>query len=134
MVSASLDTNVLVRLIVKDDDQQTHVSAALLAKHAKRSESLFVAATVMLELEWVLRSRYKFRKEEVILALSSLLMTVELVFESEGPLEQALTSYEEGEADFADCLHLAISSARDALPFLTFDIGASMEKGAKLLR
>ena len=134
MLVASLDTNVLVRLIVKDDDRQTLVVAALLTQRAKQSESLFVAVTVMLELEWVLRSGYKFSKVDVIRALSSLLMTVELVFESEGPLEQALASYEEGDADYADCLHLALASAHDALPFLTFDVAAYAGKGAKLLK
>ena len=134
MVCASLDTNVLVRLIVKDDDQQSLVAAALLAKHGKDSESLFVAVTVMLELEWVLRARYKFSKGEVVRALSSLMMAVELVFESEGPLEQALASYEESSADYADCLHLALSAKRDALPFLTFDSNASREMGATLLK
>ena len=134
MVCASLDTNVLVRLIVKDDDQQSLVAAALLAQHAKDSESLFVAVTVMLELEWVLRARYKFSKGEVVRALSSLMMAVELVFESEGPLEQALASYEESSADYADCLHLALSAKRDALPFLTFDSNASREMGATLLK
>lgn len=133
MASASLDTTVLVRLLVRDDEQQTLVAAKRLAKHAKKSESLFVAVTVMLELEWVLRSRYKFDKAEVIRALSSLMMTVELVFESEGPLEQALARYEDGAADYADCLHLALSAKHDALPFLTFDIDAAREPGAKFL-
>ena len=87
----------------------------------------------MLELEWVLRSRYKFDKAEVIRALSSLMMTVQLVFESEGLLEQALASYEDGAADYADCLHLALSSRHDAMPFLTFYIDAAREPGAKFL-
>lgn len=134
MLAASLDTNVLVRLIVQDDEQQALVAAKLLARHAKKSESLFVAVTVILELEWVLRSRYKFTKADVILALSSLLTTFELVFESEGALEQALASYEEGGADFADCLHLALSSKGGALPFWTFDAAASNEVGARLLK
>ena len=84
-----------MRLLVRDDEQQALVAATRLAKHAKKLESLFVAVTAMLELERVLRSRYKFNKAEVIRALSSLMMTVELVFESEGPLEQALASYED---------------------------------------
>jgi|SRR2546422_5699599 len=134
MVAASLDTNVLVRLVVKDNDQQTQVAAKLLEKHAKKSESLFVPVTVVLELEWVLRSRYKFTKAEVILVLSSLLMTFELVFESEGALEQALASYEEGGADYADCLHLALATKEKALPFLTFDVDAAKEVGARLLK
>ena len=134
MVSSLLDTHVLVRLLVRDDEQQAVTAFTRLAKHAKKSESLLVAVTVMVELEWVLRSRYKLDKAEVIRALSSLMMTVELVFESEGPLEQALASYEDGAADYADCLHLALSSRHDALPFLTFDIDAAREPGAKLLK
>ena len=131
---ASLDTNVLVRLIVRDDDQQTQVALKLLQGEAKKSESLFVPVTVSLELEWVLRSRYKFTKAEIILTLSSLLTTSELVFESEGALEQALASYENGGADYADCLHLALASRQTALPFLTFDANAAKEVGAKMLK
>lgn len=133
-VAASLDTNVLVRLIVKDDDQQTQVVAKLLEKHVKKSERLFVPVTVTLELEWVLRSRYKFTKAEVILVLSTLLMTFELVFEAEEALEQALASYEDGGADYADCLHLALAAKEKALPFLTFDANAAKEVGASLLK
>jgi predicted nucleic-acid-binding protein len=133
MVAASLDTNVLVRLIVRDDEQQTQVASKLLEGHARKSESLFVPVTVALELEWVLRSRYKFTKAEIILTLSSLLTTFELEFESEGALEQALASYEHGGADYADCLHLALASKEKALPFLTFDAGAAKEVGAKML-
>lgn len=134
MVAASLDTNVLVRLIVKDDDQQTQVATKLLERHVKKSETLFVPVTVVLELEWVLRSRYKFTKVDVIQVLSSLLTTFELVFESEGALEQALASYEDGGADYADCLHLALASKEKALPFLTFDANAAKEVGARLLK
>lgn len=134
MVAASLDTNVLVRLIVRDDDQQTQVASKLLERHVKKLESLFVPVTVVLELEWVLRSRYRFTKAEVILALSSLLMTFELVFESEEALEQALASYEDGGADYADCLHLALASKAKALPFLTFDANAAKEAGARLMK
>ena len=134
MASASLGTHVVVRLLVRDDEQQALKAAKRLAKHAKKSESLFAAVTVMLELEWVLWSRYKFDKAEVIRALSSLMMTVELVFELEGPLEQALASYEDGTAEYADCLHLALASRHDALPFLTFDIEAARELESKPLK
>jgi len=133
-VVASLDTNVLVRLIVRDDETQSLAAVNLLAQHVKKSNSFFVAVTVMLELEWVLRSRYKFIKPDVVLALSSLSMTFELMFESEDALEQALASYEDGDADFADCLHLALSSKAEALPFWTFDAVASREVGAKRLK
>jgi len=133
-VVGSLDTNVLVRLIVRDDEAQAVLVARLLDRQVRRSESLWVPVTVMLELEWVLRSRYKFAKAEVIRTLSSLLTTMELVFESEGALEQALASYEEGGADFGEYLHLALAEYGLALPFWTFDAKASKVVGAKLLK
>ena len=132
-IAGSLDTNVLVRLIVRDDDAQADVAAKLLDRHARRSESLWIPITVVLELEWVLRSRYKFAKAEVVKAVASLLMTIELVFESEGALEQALASYEEGGADFGDYLHLALAQYGHALPFWTFDAKAAKAAGVNLV-
>lgn len=133
-VGGALDTNVLVRLIVQDDESQALIVSRLLEQHTRRSESLWVAVTVMLELEWVLRSRYKFSKADVIRALSSLLTTIELIFESEAALEQALASYEEGGADFGEYLHLSLAQKASALPFWTFDAKASRTAGAKLLK
>ena len=133
-VGGALDTNVLVRLIVQDDESQALIVSRLLEQHTRRSESLWVAVTVMLELEWVLRSRYDFSKADVIRALSSLLTTIELIFESEAALEQALASYEEGVADFGAYLHLSLAQKESALPFWTFDAKASRTVGAKRLK
>lgn len=49
-VAASLDTNVLVRLIVKDV-QQLAAARRVLAQYVKRAQTLFVPITVVLELE-----------------------------------------------------------------------------------
>ena len=132
-VAASIDTNILVRHIVKDHELQSLAVTKLFDRHIRKSESLFVPITVMLELEWVLRSQYKFSKGDVIRGMSALLETLELVFESEGALEQALDIYEVGNADFAEYLHLSLARIGDALPFYTFDGKASKSTGAKLL-
>ena len=132
-VTASLDTNVLVRLLVKDDAEQTLAARALVSRHVSRSEALLVPTTVALELEWVLRSRYKFNKAEVLATFATALAAVELEFESEPALEQALAHYEDGHADLADYFHLALARKRQALPFWTFDVGASKAEGARLL-
>ena len=123
-----------VRLIVKDDVIQTQVVLKTLERHVRRSEGLWVPVTVILELEWVLRSRYKFHKADFIQTMSSFLKSVELIFESEGALEQALVSYEDGNADYAEYLHLALAHQGGAIPFLTFDQKAAKATGAKLLK
>lgn len=132
-VAGSLDTNVLVRLLVNDDLAQTQAARRLVRQHVERSEMLFIPATVALELEWVLRSRYKFGKKHVLAAFSTALASVELEFEAEEALEQALVHYEDGAADLADCFHLALARKRGGLPFWTFDVGASRGEGAQLL-
>lgn len=133
-ITASIDTNVLVRLLITDDAQQTQVARKLLTQHVQRAETLFVPATVALELEWVLRSRYRFGKTDVLSAFATVMASVELEFESEEAMEQALADYEDGSADFADYLHLALAKKGRALPFWTFDAGASRAQGARLLK
>ena len=99
----------------------------------KNGDMLFVPITVVLELEWVLRSRLALDKSAVIQAMSALLTMVELSFEFEGALEQALVDYQEGGADFGEYIHLALSRSRNALPFWTFDRKAAKALGAKTL-
>ena len=59
----------------------------LLAQVAGNGDMLFVPITVVLELEWDLRTRLTLKKSDFIQTLSALLTMVELSFESEGALE-----------------------------------------------
>jgi predicted nucleic-acid-binding protein len=96
-------------------------------------EALVIPVTVVLKLEWVLRSRFKFSKSDVMDTLSAMLATIELVFESEGALKQALANYEEGSADFGEYLDLALAHYGQALSFWALDVKASKAVGARLL-
>jgi len=122
-----LDTNVLVRWLVEDDDTQVASAKNLFETARSRRTTFFVPVTVMLELEWVLRSRYGFDKSTVLGAFSALLETQELEFQSEPAIERALHLYRLGAAEFADCLHAGICGAADRTPMLTFD-----ERAARL--
>jgi len=131
MLAGSVDTNVLVRLVAQDDELQAQAVDRLLARHAKRGELLFVPVTVVLELEWVLRSRLSQNKGQFIHTMSALLTMVEFSFEAEDAVEQALADYEDGNADFGEYMHLALSRRSAALPFWTFDRKATKAVGAK---
>ena len=93
---------------------------------------MFVPLTVMLELEWVLRSRYRFSKDAVLSALVNLLETREIEFQDEASVERALFFYRSKRADFAECLHLGCAVTHDRLPLVTFDRQAAGLEGAKL--
>ncbi|AOI75031.1 MULTISPECIES: PIN domain-containing protein [unclassified Burkholderia] len=129
----SLDTNILVRWLTNDDvDQVAHVRE-LFAASAGQADAFYIPVTVMLELEWVLRSRYKFDRQQILTALTALLETRELSFEAEGALERALHMYREHGGDFADCLHVGQASAASRAPLLTFDERAARLPGAEIL-
>ncbi len=131
---AALDTNILVRWLVNDDAPQCTRVSGLLAATVANGERLFVTIAVMLELEWVLRSRYGFNPSVVTTALDALLSTAELEFQDGPALEQALWFFKQaGSPDFADCLHVALTAKAGHEPFLTFDRRAANLAGAVLL-
>ena len=109
----AIDTNVLVRLLAGDDAVQLKRASRLVAR-----SQVFIAITVLLEAEWVLRSAYRFKEAQIAAAFRSLLGLETVTPESPAILAQALEGYEAG-LDFADALHLA--SAHEATAFFTFD-------------
>lgn len=129
----ALDTNVLVRYIVQDDSSQLAAAKRLIGRCVAEGSALFIPVTVVLELEWALRSRFGFSKDDVMMILSSLLSAAEWTFESERALELALQLFREGSADFADCLHVALATPAGGQPRWTFDKGASKVSSAQLL-
>lgn len=128
----ALDTNILVRYLVADDKKQ-FISAQTLIESSDNEDGLFLSLSVVVELEWVLRSLYKFDKPTLITIFNQLLDTRELVFQDEDVLEIALNLFTENNADFSDCLHIATAYVYDYAPLITFDRKASRVTGAKLL-
>ena len=112
----AVDTNVLVRIITYDDRRQAHRAIAYL----RGQESVFIAKTVLLELEWVLRSAYRISRQGIGSAVKILLNLGNIELESEHEIGQALNWYQKG-MDLADAIHLV--SAGTERQFATFDNG-----------
>ncbi len=130
----ALDTNVLVRYVVQDDSGQLAAARRLIGRFVAEGRSLFIPVTVTLELEWVLRASFGYRKDDVLQTLSNLFSAAELSFESERALEVALQLYREGSADFADCLHIALAADAGEQPLWTLDKSAARVIGAQVIR
>ncbi len=99
-----IDTNVLVRFLVRDDEGQFERARRLIKREVGSEEDVFVSLLVLVETEWVLRSRYSLQKSEVMEAISGLLDATEVQFEDEPAVEEALFIWKDSAADFADCL------------------------------
>ena len=119
-----LDTNVLVRFLVRDDEDQFDRARRLIRREAQNGEPVRISLVVLLETEWVLRSRYKLTKGEILDAFSALLSSVDLSFEDEPSIEEALFVWKDSSAQFADCLIGARHRALGCSATATFDNGA----------
>ena len=116
-----VDTNVLVRYLIRDDQPQYEKARRLIDREVARGEPVFVSLLVLLETEWVLRSRYELAKADVIAAFSALLDTADLAFEDEPSVENAVYSWKDSPADFANCLIEARNRRLGCRATATFD-------------
>lgn len=103
-----LDTNVLVRYLAQDDEEQLRAVLRLLLK---KGALFFVADLVLVEVCWVLRGLYEWTDDEVADAFERLLTIQNLAFENESRIRKALRGMRAG-ADFPD--ELIVDRCQDA--------------------
>lgn len=132
-MTIAIDTNVLVRLLVRDDEAQ-YAAAQRLVDGAAAEEPVLIVLGALLETEWVLRSRYHIDKASIAGAFTALLESADVEFEHPPTVEEALYVWaQHAEADFADCLLTARAAHLGRSRFVTFDAGAARLPGAELL-
>lgn len=124
-----IDTNVLVRFLVRDDETQFEKARRLIKREVAAGRRVFVNQLVLMETEWVLRSRYDLPKSQIIAALSRLLEAADLQLEDEPSIEEALFIWKDAAADFADCLIGAKNRRMGCRATATFDVKASKLSG-----
>lgn len=109
----SVDTNVIVRLLVNDDAQQ---GAA--ARRLFELNEIWIGVTVLLETAWVLESVYGLSAGRVVEVLRGLLGLPNVRAENAGTVAAALDAVGDG-VEFADALHLL--RVPEGAEFATFD-------------
>lgn len=114
----ALDTNLLVRLLVNDDDAQAAKVEAWLSKQAPPA---WVDHVVLCELAWVLERSYNYPRSDVNAGIAALLNYKSLKVESPELVRQALALHASQSADFSDYLLAARAQAAGYSPVLTFD-------------
>jgi predicted nucleic-acid-binding protein len=124
-----IDTNVLVRFLVRDDEAQFEKARKLIKREVAAGRRVFVNQLVLMESEWVLRSRYVVPKNQIIEAISGLLDAADIQFEDEPSIEEALFMWKDTAADFADCLIGAKNRRMGCRATVSFDVKASKLPG-----
>ena len=122
----AIDTNVLVRLVVEDDPQQT-ASAETFVRYGS-----WISSVVIAEAVWVLTTGYGFGAQKIAEAFETLLRRPQLSFQDAEAVANAFTLLRQKPAlGFSDCLILELARKAGQLPLGTFDRRLGKENGAQ---
>jgi predicted nucleic-acid-binding protein len=124
-----IDTNVLVRFLVRDDLAQFEKARNLIHQEVSAGNRVVINQLVLLETEWVLRSRYSLTKQQMMETISALLDAPDVQFEDEPAVEEALYVWRDTRADFADCLIGARNRRLGCRATASFDVRAAKLPG-----
>lgn len=122
----AIDTNIIVRLIARDHAEQVEIAERIIAEG-----EVVILPTVLLECEWVLRSRYKMPRALMAEGFATLFGQPGVTVLSADAVAGALSRYARA-GDFGDLLHLALAEAASADTFATFDRDLSIPSGSMI--
>ncbi len=126
----TLDTNVVVRLLVGDDPQQTPIAEQAFLS-AINNGGVYLPDVVLAEVAWVLRG-YALDRDIRFQLLERLVRTRGVVVDDIDAVITALEQFRQG-GDLADQLILARATSAGALPVLSFGKGFSQSQGVELI-
>src|SRR5687768_12956748 len=122
----AVDTNVLVRLITRDDEKQVKIAQAFITR------GVWASHVVLAETMWVLSDAYDLDHTEIATAIDMLLKVRTLTIEDSEIVRDALEHYRKKPSlGFSDCLILEIARKAGHLPLGTFDRNLSRLDGAE---
>jgi len=124
----AVDTNVLVRLITRDQPTQTAAAEAFVARGA------WVSTIVLVETTWVLDSVFSLNHSQIAKAVEMLLSHRDLVLQDPDVVQSALLHYRKRpKLGFSDCVVRETARKAGHLPLGTFDRNLGKLEGADSL-
>jgi len=116
-----LDTNILVRFLVKDDKKQSESVYRLFKKAESEKDAFFVPLLVILETIWVLKAVYEISRPDILDAINDILYLPILKFEGQPTLKRFLIDSQENSADLSDVLIACSARMSGCEAVLSFD-------------
>lgn len=117
----ALDTNVLVRFLVQDDERQCDIVNTLFVNAETDKQTFFISNVVVLELIWVLKSVYGVSRDDTLIALNELLSMSILEFQDQTAVRDFAVSAQGNTYDLADLLIAQVGQFKGCETTLTFD-------------
>lgn len=130
----AVDTNVIVRFLVRDDERQAEAVRKRLKQAERRRERLWIPLLVVLETIWVLESAYDKTRSEILDAIRDMRQMPVFVFEADSVVEGLLNNGPKFKADLANILIARAAEGMGCEAGITFDKAAAKLPFFRLLK
>ena len=128
-----LDTNVLIRYIVQDDEQQAKLATDLIENECSKENYCFINEVTLCEVVWVLKRAYHYDKTIILNVINGILTSNEIRVASQQQAWIAYYDYEEGSADFSDYFIAQLNKKFGCTVTISFDKKACGHENFKFL-
>jgi predicted nucleic-acid-binding protein len=129
-----LDTNLLLRYLLDDDETQARQARDFIHGAVSRGESLFINLIVLCEFVWVLGRSYQRTEEEIAAALEQIMTVEEFDIQERSLVVGAIQDFRSRRVDFADCLIGVLNRSVGCASTITFDRSAGGLDSFSLLK
>ena len=129
-----IDTNILVRFLVGDDEHQAKSVYNLFKETESSKEQLFISTLVILELIWVLESVYRIKRDEILNSIYDLLLMPIFRFEHHSMLQSFIKNSERNACDLSDLLIGFAAKEQGCQSTITLDKKASKSELFEILK
>ena len=116
-----LDTNVLIRYLTQDDEQQSEIATRVIENELNNENKGFVSLIVLVEIVWVLMRCYGQTKSDLQPIINQILTTKQFQIEQVDNAFKALRKWQQAKGDFSDALIAVLAQDNDCTYTLTFD-------------
>jgi predicted nucleic-acid-binding protein len=129
-----IDTNVLMRLLVRDHDGQVKAAERFVNAHCSSDDPGYVSRIVIAEIAWVLKDIYDYDRAQIAGAVRGILNVSQFEIDSADEVHAAVADYERSSAGFTDCLVARLNASAGCEYTVTFDRKAAKLDGFELLK
>jgi predicted nucleic-acid-binding protein len=129
-----IDTNVLLRLLVRDHDGQVKAAERFVNAHCSSDDPGYVSRIVIAEIAWVLKDIYDYDRTQIAGAIRGILNVSQFEVDSADEVHAAVADYEKSSAGFTDCLVARLNASAGCEYTVTFDRKAAKLDGFELLK
>ncbi len=116
-----IDTNLLVRYLINDDQKKAEAVDSLLDKAIKGEVKIVVPSVVIAELVWVLESYYQMKADTILELVEAIVNTSGLDVTDKSTVISALRLYKNRNIDFIDAWIIEFAKERGIKTIYTFD-------------